>query len=430
MSARDVLDRYSKYIMKTVSDPLVLAGGEGVYLIDCEGRRYLDFSTGFSVMALGYGNQRINDSMLSQIRKLVHCCHYQYYSVQASLLAEKLSEILGSDLTKTFFCNSGTEAVEGAMRLARKHTGRYEVVALFRSHHGRSMGAATLTGNWKEKKGMGPYVPGVVHAPAPYCYRCSLRQTYPQCGIACAEFINDLIEHATSNDVGSLFIEPVMTDVVIVPPDQYFEKIKRICAERDLLLVVDEVQTGFGRTGKMFSFQHWNLKPHIVTLGKAMGGGLPLGAYVSTDEVTESFEFLDFASSVGGNPVACAGGLEMIRTIEREGLVENARTVGDYLLKRLVELGESHACVGEVRGKGFIIGLELVRDKKTRQPAYKEALDAKNYLRENGLLVVLNESTFRILPPLIAENSHIDSAVELIEKALVRVDRSLCQRSY
>jgi len=277
---------------------------------------------------------------------------------------------------------------------------------------------------------MGPYVPGVVHAPAPYCYRCSLRQTYPQCGIACAEFINDLIEHATSNDVGSLFIEPVMTDVVIVPPDEYFEKIKRICAERDLLLVVDEVQTGFGRTGKMFSFEHWNLKPHIVTLGKAMGGGLPLGAYVSTDEVSESFEFLDFASSVGGNPVACAGGLEMIRTIGKEGLVENARTVGDYFLKRLVELGQNHACVGEVRGKGFIIGLELVKDKKTRQPAYEEALDAKNYLRENGLLVVLNESTFRILPPLIAEHSDIDNAVELIEKALVRVDRSLCQRSY
>ncbi len=428
VNSKEVIERYSKYIMKSVSDPVVLTGGEGVYLIDEQGRRYLDFSTGFSVMALGYGNRRVNQSMISQIQKLVHCCHYQYYSITASLLAEKLSEILGGGLTKTFFCNSGTEAVEGALRLARKHSERYETIALFRSHHGRSMGAATLTGNWKEKKGMGPYVPGVVHAPAPYCYRCNLRQTYPQCGIACAEFINDLIDHATSNDVGSLFIEPVMTDVVIVPPSEYFEKIKKICEARDLLLVIDEVQTGFGRTGEAFSFQLWNLAPDIVCLGKAMGGGLPLGAYVATDKVSSSFEFLDFASSVGGNPVACAGGLEMIRAIEDLGLVDKAKKLGDYFLRRLTELGEEHDCVGEVRGKGFIIGLELVKDQKTKELACKEALEAKNYLRENGLLVVLNESSFRILPPLIAEQQHIDSAVELIDKSLGRVDNTLQQR--
>lgn len=287
------------------------------------------------------------------------------------------------------------------------------------------MGAATLTGNWKEKKGMGPYVPGVVHAPAPYCYRCNLRQTYPECGVACAQFINDLIDHATSNEVGALFIEPVMTDVVIVPPDEYFEEIKKICLERGLLLAVDEVQTGFGRTGKAFAFQHWNLEPDIAILGKAMGGGLPLGAYVSTDEVSSSFEFLDFASSLGGNPVACAGGLEMIRTIEDDGLVEHVKKLGDLFITRLNELRTKHNCVGEVRGKGFIIGLELVKDQKTREPACKEALETKNYLRDNGLLVVLNESTFRILPPLIAQEQHIDSAVELIDKALARVDKTL-----
>ncbi len=421
----DVVERYSKYVMKKVSDPIVLTKGEGVHLIDNQGKKYLDFSTGFSVAALGYGNPRVNESMISQIHQLVHCTHYQYYSIPASLLAEKLSKILGSGLDKTFFCNSGTEAVDGSIRLARKHSRRYEAIALFRSHHGRSMGAATLTGNWKEKKGMGPYVPGVVHAPAPYCYRCSLKQTYPQCGIACADFINDLIEHATSNDVGSFFLEPVMTDVVIVPPDEYFDKIKRICKERDLLLVVDEVQTGFGRTGKAFSYQHWNLSPDIVALGKAMGGGLPLGAYVSTSKVASSFEFLDFASSCGGNPVACAAGLEMINVIEEQGLIANANRMGEYFIERLMELAEIHKCVGEVRGKGFIIGLELVRDQKTRQPALKEALDAKNELRNKGLLVVLNESSFRILPPLTADKSNIDDAVELIGKSLETIDKNL-----
>jgi len=425
VGSAEVIDRYSKYIMKSVSDPLVLTGGEGVYLIDNHGKRYLDFSTGFSVMALGYGNRRVADSMVAQIGKLVHCCYYQYYSIAASLLAEKLSEILGAGLKKTLFCNSGTEAVEGTMRLARKHTKRHEIVALFRSHHGRSMGAATLTGNWKEKNGMGPYVPGIVHAPAPYCYRCSLRQTYRECGIACAEFINDLIDHATSNDVGCLFIEPVMTDVVIVPPDEYFEKIRRICKERELLLVVDEVQTGFGRTGKAFAFQHWNLKPDIAILGKAMGGGLPLGAYVATETVSSSFEYLDFGSTSGGNAVACAAGLEMIKTIEDHGLIEQTKTVADDFIRRLIELGRKHSSVGEVRGKGFIIGVELVRDQKTKEPAYKEALEMKNYLRENGLLVVLNESTLRILPPLTAEQQHVDSAVKLIDKSLERIERRL-----
>jgi len=422
VSYQEVVDLYSKYVMKPVSDPIVLTNGEGVYLFDVEGKKYLDFSTGFSVMALGYGNKRTTETAVAQMRKLIHCCHYQYYSIPAALLAKKLSEILGSNLRKTLFCNSGTEAIEGAMRLARKHTKRHEVLALFRSHHGRSMGAATLTGNWREKKGMGPYVPGVVHAPAPYCYRCSLRQTYPQCGIACAEFVNDLIDHATSNEVGCFFLEPVLTDVVIVPPDEYFERITSICDERDMLLVVDEVQTGFGRTGKPFAFQHWNIKPDIAVLGKAMGAGLPLAAYVATESVSSSLESLDFGASNAGNPVACAAGLEMISAIEDQRLVDRAKTLGDYFIRRLGELADKYGCVGEVRGKGFIVGLELVKDQKNKRPAYKEALETKTYLRENGLLVVLNESTLRILPPLISEQEHVDRAVELIDKSLQRID--------
>jgi 4-aminobutyrate aminotransferase-like enzyme len=425
VTSEDVINGYSRYIMKSVSDPVVLTRGDGVYLIDKDGKRYLDFSTGYSVMVLGYGNRRVNDSMIAQMQKLIHCCYYQYYSPPALLLAEKLSAILGANLTKSFFCTSGTEAVEGAMRLARKHTRRYEIVSLFRGHHGRSMGAATLAGKWQEKKYMGPYVPGVVHAPAPYCYRCNLKHSYPECGIACAQFVNDLIDHATCNEVGALFIEPVMTDVVIVPPDEYLLEISKICRERDMLLVVDEVQTGFGRTGKAFAFQHWNLEPDTVILGKAIGAGLPLGAYVATDEVASSYEFLDFASSIGGNPVACAGGLEVIRILEEQGLAEHVRKLGDYFIRRLKELAERHNCVGEIRGKGFIVGVELVRDKKTKEPAHKEALEAKNLLRESGLLVVLNESTLRILPPLIAEQQHVDSAIELIDRSLGQIDRSL-----
>jgi 4-aminobutyrate aminotransferase/(S)-3-amino-2-methylpropionate transaminase len=285
-----LMEKYNKHILKTVVEPIVITEGKDNFLKDIDGNEFLDLTTGYSVMALGYRNPLIIRSIQDQLSKLEHCCHYLFYSVQAAHFAEKISEISPGKLTKSFLCNSGTEAVEGALRLARKYTGNYEVFALHRGHHGRSMGAASITGNFKEKKGMGPYISGVHFLPAPYCYRCVLGNNYPECDLACARFMETSIKYATSNEVACLVIEPIMMDVVIVPPEGYLQEIKRICEEYDILLVTDEVQSGLARSGKWFAAEHWGVEPDIMILGKALGGGLPLGASIATDAVDTAFE--------------------------------------------------------------------------------------------------------------------------------------------
>jgi 4-aminobutyrate aminotransferase-like enzyme len=422
VSEEEVVKKYRRYLLKTVVEPIVAFKGEGAFLTDLQGKRYLDFSTGYSVMALGYGNPSVRRKIQEQLMKLEHCCHYLYYSIQAADIAEKLAEISPDKLQKSFLCNSGTEAVEGAIRLARKYTKKHEMFALYRGHHGRSMGAASITGNSIEKKGMGPYLTGVHFLPPPYCYRCSLKKTYPECELACAKLMEEVIEYATSDDVACVILEPIMMDVVIVPPDGYLQEIKRICNDHDILFVADEVQSGLGRSGKMFAVEHWKIEPDIMTLGKALGGGLPLGAYIATEKVGSAFESMDYASSCGGNPLACVAGLEMINIIEND-LVKNANRMGEYFLNRLFELKQGHKSIGDVRGKGLFIGLELVREQKTKALAIQEAEMVKNRLREMGLLLIRNQSTFRILPPLTVKQEEIDQAVEYIDNALNEIDK-------
>lgn len=422
VSREKVLEKYDKYLLKTVVEPIVANEGKGCFLRDLNGSEYLDFTTGFSVMALGYGNLDIRKKIQEQLVKLEHCCHYLFYSTQAAQFAEKLSEISPGKLRKSFLCSSGTEAIEGSIRLARKYTKKHEIISLYRGHYGRSMGGASITGNFIEKKGMGPYLSGVHFLPAPYCYRCSLGHTYPECNLACARLMEDVIKYATSDDVSCIILEPIMMDVVIPPPEGYLKEIKTICDDHDILFVTDEVQSGLGRSGKMFAIEHYKIEPDIMAMGKALGGGLPLGAYIATEDVAEAFEYMDFASSCGGNPLSCAAGLEMIKLLKNR-FVDNASKMGEYFIKKLWELKERHALIGDIRGKGLFIGLELVRDRKTRTLAIQEAEKAKNKLREKGLLLIRNESTFRIIPPLTINKDEVDKAVELIDQVLGDIEQ-------
>jgi 4-aminobutyrate aminotransferase-like enzyme len=422
ISKSELMEKYKKHILKTVVEPIIITEGYDNFLKDIDGNVFLDLTTGYSVMALGYGNPLIIKIIQEQLVKLEHCCHYLFYSVQAANFAQKISEISPGKLTKSFLCNSGTEAVEGALRLARKHTRKYEMFALHRGHHGRSMGAASITGNFIEKKGMGPYLSGIHFLPAPYCYRCEFGLTFPDCDLACARFMETSIKYATSSEVACIVIEPIMMDVVIVPPEGYLHTIEGICKENDILLVTDEVQSGLGRSGKWFAAEHWGVEPDIMILGKALGGGLPLGAYIATDEVANSFEYMDFASSSGGNPLACAAGLQMINIIQK-GMLENTSIMGEYFLDRLRELKEKHKLIGDVRGKGLFIGLELIKDTETKTPAIKEADSLKNMLKENGVLILRNESTFRIIPPLTISREQIDQVIELIDENLYKIEQ-------
>jgi predicted acetylornithine/succinylornithine family transaminase len=417
------VERYSKYVITSCLKrivPITVVSGDGVYIIDAEGKRYLDFATGFGVMALGHCHPEVKEAIIGQLNRIWHHSSYMLYSPVMAELAEKLAEILPPPLKKTFFCNSGAEAVEGAVKLARKYTNKYELIALYRAFHGRTMGSLSLTGQMKYKKGMGPYIPNVIHIPPPYCYRCSLKLSYPDCDVACAELLEEAIKYGSSGDVCALIIEPVMGEGgVIVPPNEYFPRIRKICSEYDMLLVVDEIQTGLGRTGKMFAIEHWGIRPDILTIAKIIGGGLPLGAFSSPEEIANAFEPGDHYTTFGGNPVACAAGLKTIEIIQRDKLADNAAKIGEYMIKRLQELQSKYSIIGDVRGKGLMIGMELVKDQHSKIPAVNEAAALQDKLREKGIIVTLSgNSTIRMLPPLTIMENHVDIAVEALNEVL------------
>jgi len=417
--------KYDAYILKPVIHKIAIKEGKGVKLFDTSGKEYLDFTAGFGVSLLGYANEYteyVTEAISRQVNLLMHNPYYLYYSEPAAALAEKLAELTPEGLTKTFFCNSGSEAVEGAIRAIRKFKTRFELLALQQGFLGRTTGAVSLTGRSEDKKDIGPLLPGVYHIPTPYCYRCSLNHKYPDCRIACANYIEDFLEYGTTGNVAAFFFEPILGDAgVIIPPDGYFSKIVEIFQQKDIALVADETLTGLGKTGKMFAVEHWGLKPEILVLGKALGGGFPLGAFVVTREVAERFEYKDFSSTTGGNLVACAAGLAMIDVIEKENLLERAKKLGEYLINELETLKGTFNIIGDVRGKGLLIGIEIV-DEESREPAPRKAVEIQSRLREQGtLLTIYGQSTLRLTPPLVIEREHIDYFIEALNFVLKKL---------
>jgi len=422
MHSDGVKRQYNSYILKPIIHPIVVQKAEGVRVFDASGRGYLDMTAGFGVSLLGYNNDytdHVFEAMRKQMARLVHATHYLYYSEPVAAFAEKLAIMTPGRLKKTFFCNSGSEAVEGAMRLVRKSKRKYELLALQQGFMGRTMGAVSLTGLSKHKQGIGPLLPGVHHLPAPYCLRCSMKHQYPECDIACAGYIEDYLQYGTADSVAAFIFEPLLGDVgVITPPDGYFAEMEKLCKNHGIAMVADETLTGLGKTGKFFAVEHWNLEPDILILGKALGGGLPLGAFIVTPEIADVFEYSDFSSTLGGNPVACAGGLAMIGIIERENLVDRAAILGKYLLEELARLETEFNCIGEVRGKGLLIGIEIVKPG-SNDPASSEAVRIRDALRDKSiLLTVYGRSTLRISPPLVIERTDIDGFLSALHATL------------
>jgi 4-aminobutyrate aminotransferase-like enzyme len=416
INSMDIKRQYEEFILKPVVNPITLREGKGVKLIDRSGKEYLDFTAGGGISILGYNNEYteyVQDAAIKQMKRIPHIPHYIYYSEPAAALAEKLAEITPGKLKKMFFSNSGSEAVEGAIRTARKYAGKFELLALQQGFMGRTIGAASLTGISRSKKGIGPLLPGVYHIPAPHCLRCSLRQTYPGCGIACADYVEDFIAYGTCGDVAALFVEPILGDAgVLVPPDGYFEKLISLCGRHGITLVIDETLTGLGRTGKMFASEHWGMEPEIMTLGKALGGGFPLGAFIVTERVATVFEYEDFSSTAGGNPVACAAGLATIEVLEKERLCEKAAATGAYLMEALQRLALDSPVVEEVRGKGLFIGIEIV-EKQSRVASPQKAQEIKQKMVERGYLFdIFGPSSLRLTPPLIIEKEHVNAFLE------------------
>jgi 4-aminobutyrate aminotransferase len=419
-------ERYAKHILPVVAqgvEPIVVASAKGRTVVDEDGKSYLDCFSGISVVNAGHNHPKILAAAREQMEKLVHCCSYVYHVPVVGRLAEQLAAVAPGGLTKSFFSNSGAEAIEGAMRLAKQATGRREFVALGYSFHGRTIGTLSVTGNQVRKKNNGPYLPGVAFGPAPYCYRCPLGLKYPECDVACAHALKDVVRQQTSGDVAAFIAEPVLGEGgLVAPPPEYFSVAARIFHENGALFIVDEVQTGFGRTGKMFGIDHSpDSAPDIVAMAKGIAGGFPLGAFMAKEPVSEAMKPGDHLSTFGGNPISCAAALANLEVIREENLLENSTRRGEELLQRLKRLEETSSRVGEVRGRGLMVGLELVKDRKSKEPAPDEAKRIRATLREGGILVGVGGAfgnVVRIQPPLSITAGECDRVASALEAAL------------
>lgn len=430
--AFDVVEAYKRYVVTScVSkvEPVVIKAGQGANITGSDGKEYVDCFSGISVVNVGHCNPRVVEAAKKQLDLLVHACAYVYYLEPVAKLAEKLAQIVPDGLVKTFFSTSGAEAVECGLKLARKFTKKHEIIALMRSFHGRTFGTLSVTGQaGRRSYSMGPYLGSIGFAPTPYCYRCPLSLEYPDCGIQCARMIEDVIRYSTSNDVAGFIAEPLLGEGgIIVPPKEYFQEAKKILDQYGILFIADEVQTGFARTGKMFGIEHYGVKPDIMCFAKAIAAGLPLGACITRKEIADTFQPGDHLSTFGGSPVCCAAALANIDVIQQEDLASRASMSGDYVMGRLEELKNEYELIGEVRGKGLMIGMELVKDHKTKQPAPVETVRIRDLCREKGVLVghggVLG-NVLRIQPPLVISRDQLDVAIQVIDQSFKEVAKA------
>jgi 4-aminobutyrate aminotransferase len=403
---------------------LAVERGEGCMIEDVDGNRFLDFNAGIAVVATGHCHPRVVEAVQKQAARLIHMSCTDFYYEGMVALAEKLAAIApGSVERRVSFGNSGAEAMEGAIKLARYATGRDKIIAFYGGFHGRTMGALSLTARKAvQREGFGPLIPGVAHAPYPNCYRCPYGKEPDSCAVECVKFIENTLLRTVSpaNETAAIAVEPVQGEGgYIVPPRKFFDELARVAKQHGILLIFDEVQSGVGRTGKMWAAQHFDAVPDILAVAKGIASGLPLGATVARRELM-SWPPGAHASTFGGNPVACAAALATIALLEEE-LVENAARMGAHLMDRMRDWPARFGCVGEVRGLGLMIGIEFVGDKATREPAplIRNAIVDRAF--HEGLLVLgAGDSTIRLCPPLVVNRDQCDFAVETLEECIAK----------
>jgi len=419
-------NKQKEYIFQCVtnyySTPLPLKRGEGLYVYDFEEKKYLDFFGGILTVSIGHCQPEILEEIEDQIRTLQHCPTL-YPNYPMVMLAEKLAQITPGRLKKSFFTNSGTEANETAIITAQLHTGVKEIIALRHSYHGRSILASNLTGHAIWRAAAGTTIPGITHAVSPYCFRCAFGLTYPSCDVRCARDIEELIKTTTSGEIAAFIAEPIQgVGGFITPPKEYFQVVVEIVRKYGGLFISDEVQTGFGRTGtKWFGIEHWGVEPDMMTFAKGLANGAPIGATIASPEVADSFKASSI-STFGGNPVSMRAGIATINYMEKHNLPEHVEKVGNYLKDKLLELQDKYPLIGEVRGMGLILGMELVKEKK--EPATNEILQLFENTKKRGLLIGkggLYGNVVRITPPMTVEKSAIDEAVRILDHAFEEI---------
>ena len=415
--------------------PIVITRGEGCYFWDEQGKKYLDFAAQLINVNAGHQHPKIVQAIKDQAERLCYVVP-SVANEQRAKLAKMLAEIAPGDLNKSFLVTGGGVANENALKIARAVTGRQKVIARFRSYHGGTYGASSVLGD-PRRIASEPGVPGSLRVWDPLCYRCFFKMEYPACDLYCAEAIREVIEVEGPETVAAIIVEPITgSNCRIVPPDGYMQRLRKICDDYGMLLIFDEVMTGFGRTGEWFAADHWNVVPDIMTLSKAINSGaLPLGAVMVTDRVAEYFadQILYAGLTQFGNPVACASAVAAIQVYREEGMIENSKVLGNYLLERLEEIKARHPSVGDVRGKGLFAAIELVQDKETKKPMIPwtvEYYEKKHpltgqllgKLKEEGLYTYMRWNVLMICPPLCITKQELDWGLDRIDRALTIAD--------
>ena len=421
IGAQEILAKKKKFIMPCLGhfyfDPPQFVRGEMQYLFDDDGKKYLDMYAGVSVINCGHCNPFITERMIAQIKKLQHVCNI-YLTENFVNLAERLAKVTPGDLQKSFFCSTGTEANEGALLLATVYTKSSEFIALQNSLHGRTKLTMSLTGIGMWRTDPNP-VGGIHFAPNPYCYRCPLGKKFPECDLECANKIETVIQTSTSGRLAALIAEPIQGNAgIVVPPKNYFKRVKEILEKYNALLIVDEVQTGFARTGKMFAIENFDVVPDIMSVAKALGNGQPISAFISTAEIANTYT-RPGASTLGGNPVSSTAGLAVLDYIAEKNLLQNAKERGDQLKNGLLQLQKKYPIIGDVRGIGLMIGAEFVNADKS--PAPQKLDKILELLKDMGFIIGkggVGRNVMAFQPPLVITAQNVDDVLNALDLVL------------
>lgn len=405
--------------------PVVFAAGHGVTLTDVDGNTYIDFSSGIYVTGLGHCHPKVTEAVQKAAGELMNC--HDFTTPIKMRLLEKLAELtpgLGDKkLSGMQLYDSGTTAVEAGLRVMRAATGKFEFISFHRDFHGKTMGAVGLA---QVDSSQGLRAPGFFLVPRGNCYRCAFKQKYPECNLMCVDYIRTVLKEETSGRVAGIVFEPVQGwGGSVVPPDGWIQKIRVLCDELGILMMADEVLTCMARTGKMFAMQNWNTVPDVITLGKGFGNGFPVTAMIVADKYKEVIEKISASTSYGGNPMACAAALASLEVIEEEGLCERSAHLGEILLKRMKEMEAAYPIIGEARGLGCLLGIELVKDKATKEPFEEAGRLVYQKAFRKGLAWIPAGHILRMSPPMIMDDDVALKGLSIIEESIYETQKEL-----
>lgn len=427
--AQAVVNKTARFVSPSISRfyPLAVESAHGSLVKDVDGNQFIDFAAGIAVLSTGSTHPKVVQAIQSQAQKFVHFSYTDFYYENLVDLSEKLVALVPGNFKKmVYFGNSGAEAIEAAMKLTRNFTRRPIFLAHSGAFHGRTMGALSLTASKPmQRRGALPLVPDTVHFPFPYCYRCPWKQTFPECDYYCVDYFKEqyLEKFVPIDEIAGYFFEPIQGEGGYIPaPSDYFKRME-FMRKDGVLFVSDEIQTGMARTGKYFGVEHFGVVPDLVTIAKGIASGLPLSAMVAKAEIMESWKPGQHASTFGANPVAVEAALATLEVIKSERLMENANKLGGKAMKRFLEMKEKYEIVGDVRGMGFFIGVEIVKDKRSKGRGEQEAKDVMDYCFRHGLLVIMaGRNTLRFIPPLNITEDVMDEGLDIMEEGIAEVN--------